>query len=276
MKKHIIKTSVISAIIYIILCTLMVFIINFFIVSFMSRALDASILDKYFTGDKFESIFITENPSAAKAISFLMQDYKTDFNPDETNNDKSTGHSSKLISTTILYDNNGNILREGQIAPAFKYSEDKDLTPKERRTLFKNDIYGQIPIEYVFTKEQFEHALEIAKNTPNLDVKINSYYRVGNRFFPISVSYYDGDTLIEEMNFEGNYEITDDMVYHEADGMLMALNMNNQQELISYKDSDVLELRDELKDYVNQKGFNEDFMVTSDNRITNKTIYHET
>lgn len=208
-------------------------------------------LSKYFKEDRLESVFLSEEPDVLKVINVVVANDGVESKNDEELKEM----GCEIANCTLYFDDEGNVIKEGGILAAYKYIVENGETVRND-DLAKTDIYGDVPIEYVFTKEQFDHIRELAANNENVDVKMDSYYRKGNWFYPLSVTVIDNGNIVETIECQKDYDAGDAKLV-ENDDMMIDFMPKGMSAIGEYKNETCLKLREEAKKFVTKNGFEE-------------------
>lgn len=247
------KIILVSVIVFLVLSIAVFLLLDGFMRIFVAKTFDPEAsFSKYFIGSKYETIFSSDEPSVGKYIGFLLTQEKCI----ESEESDEKNYGVNYVVSSILYDSDGNIIREGGCIPAFKY-KDEEISDDYLDT----EAYGEIPVEVVFTKEQYDHARELCKNNENFTAVLNSYYKCNNTFYPVSISFYSNGELLETMELKANFTEPKDSVLVENDGMMAGFIFEEGGFCGNYKDEKCAELRESLKEHVKKHGFKDEELV---------------
>lgn len=258
-KKKKVTALIISLAVYLILSVSSVFLVNAIIVGIIKTMNPGEDLLKYFYEEKYEGIFKTkfeddESHGVRKTMLLLLaQEYVDDISEEDE-----SGVSVGVVHSALYYDLNGEIMREGPIALIYKYHSENGEVQKTD-VLLKNDVYGEIPLEYVMTKEEYEFLSDWAKNYNNEEfngVQISDFYRKDNFFYPTKINLFTSeDEFSQTVELHGNFEISDDMdIYLDEEGFFMSFSESGLPQA-NYGNEDCLALRSEVKKFVASHGF---------------------
>lgn len=244
-KKKVGKVIGISVGLFVILSIVAVVLVNAILSFILLKTEDYySRLEKYFEKDKFEVMYINEEAQAGKIVAAMLTDADVYYN-----SEVNVGAVYKMSTAELIYEN-GEVLVEGPHAIAFKYVVENGV-PRKDLSLFKQDVYGTIPIEMVFTQAEYEKLMGYVEFNPEMEIRIDSYYRYYNFIYPDKVSIIFKDSIVESMTLTSGTFSKDGATYYQDDKMMMDLSYDEG----GAWNPECQQLRSELKEYVAKNGF---------------------